>query len=317
MVLKITVVGAGAMGATIGGYFSLGGADVRFVDPYKAHIDKINADGLQMNINDEIKTVHIRGYYAAEEIGDKMDLVVIVTKGHFIESAIQGALCLFDEHTTCMAIQNGMGNVDILSRYVDPSRIHASIVQLGASMIGPGMVQVLKRDGAMLSCGPVSQEEPTDRIRAIAETLTAGGLNAFALTKSDINKKIWYKMTANCTGNPCCAVTRLPLGKFTNCPEGISIKAALLEEILAVAECEGVTGLREITTATKYWPEDNPMYRHVPSTAQDVRAKKKTEIDFLNGTIVRLGEKHGIPTPYNSMIVNLVHIIENNYDSMF
>ena len=84
-----------------------------------------------------------------------------------------------------------------------------------------------------------------------------------------------------------------------------------------MAECEGVTVLREITTATKYWPEDNPMYHHVPSTAQDVRNKRKTEIDFLNGTIVRLGKKYGIPTPYNSMITNLVHIIENNYDAMF
>lgn len=59
------------------------------------------------------------------------------------------------------------------------------------------------------------------------------------------------------------------------------------------------------------------MYHHVPSTAQDVRNKRKTEIDFLNGTIVRLGKKYGIPTPYNSMITNLVHIIENNYDAMF
>ncbi len=120
-----------------------------------------------------------------------MDFVVIVTKGHYIESAIQGALCLFDEHTACMAIQNGMGNVDILSKYVDKSQIYASIVQLGASMPGPGKVEVLKRDGAMLSCGPVVQEEPTDGIRAVTELLTRGGLDAFAMTRAEINQKIW------------------------------------------------------------------------------------------------------------------------------
>lgn len=305
------------MGGTIGGYFSLGGADVCFVDPYQAHIDKINADGLQMIVNGESKMLPIRGFYEASQIGEKVDLVVIVTKGHYIDAAIQGALCLFDDHTACMAIQNGMGNVEILSKYLDQSRIYASIVQLGASMPRPGTVEVLKRDGAMLSCGPVSQEEPTEQIRCISETLTRGGLDAFAMTRSEINQKIWYKMTANCTGNPCCAVTRLPLGRFTNCPEGIEIKSALLEEILAVAECEGVKGLREIATATKYWPEDNPMYYHIPSTAQDVRNKRKTEIEFLNGAIVRLGKKHGIPTPYNTMITNLVRIIENNYDVMF
>lgn len=315
--MKITIVGAGAMGSTIGGYFSLGGADVRLVAPNRAHIDRINADGLQMNVNGETQTIRVRGYQAAGDIGEKMDLVVIVTKGHTLDDAIQQALCLFDEHTACMAIQNGIGNVEILSRYVDKSRIYASIVQLGASRPAPGVVQVLKREGAMLSCGPVAQEEPTEGIRAIAELLTRGGLDAFPLTRTEINRKIWYKMTANCTGNACCAVTRLPLGRFTNCPEGIAIKSGLLEEILAVAECEGVTGLREIATATKYWPEDNPMYRHVPSTAQDVRGKRKTEIDFLNGAIVRLGKKHGVPTPCNSMITNLIHIIENNYDAMF
>jgi 2-dehydropantoate 2-reductase len=315
--MKIAIIGAGAMGATIGGYFCLGGADVIFVDPYREHINKINADGLRMDINGEIKTVRVKGYHAASEINRKMDLVVIVTKGHFIDAAIRGAHCLFDQHTHCMAIQNGMGNVEILARYVDESRIYASIVQLGADMTEPGVVQVLKREGAMLSCGPVSQELPTEKMLAVAQILTKGGLNSYALTKTEINRKIWYKMTANCTGNPCCAVTRLTLGRFTNSSEGVEIKSGLLEEIMAVALCEGVEGLREISTATNYWPEDNPMYFHVPSTAQDVRAKRKTEIDFLNGAIVMLGKKHGIPTPYNNMIYNLVRIIENNYDAMF
>lgn len=315
--MKIAIIGAGAMGGTIGGYFSLGGADVVFVDPYQVHIDKINTDGLQMDVNGTIKTIPGRGFTAAAQIGETMDLVVIVTKGHFIESAIQGALCLFDEHTACMAIQNGLGNVEILSNYINPSRLYASIVQLGASMPGPGIVKVLKREGAILSCGPTAQEEPTGQIRELTAILTRGGLDAFAMTKSEINLKIWYKVTANCTGNPCCAVTRLELGRFTNCPEGIEIKLGLLREILQVAECEGVTGLEKLTTADQYWPEDNPMYHHIPSTAQDVRTKRKTEIDFLNGAIVRLGKKHGILTPYNSMITNLIKIIENNYEHMF
>lgn len=77
--MKITIIGAGAMGGTIGGYFSLGGADVRFVDPYREHIDKINADGLEMNVNGEKKIIRAKSYYAASEIGETMDFVVIVT----------------------------------------------------------------------------------------------------------------------------------------------------------------------------------------------------------------------------------------------
>lgn len=84
-----------------------------------------------MNVNGEKKIIRAKSYYAASEIGETMDFVVIVTKGHYIESAIQGALCLFDEHTACMAIQNGMGNVDILSKYVDKSQIYASNCPVG------------------------------------------------------------------------------------------------------------------------------------------------------------------------------------------
>lgn len=315
--MKITIIGAGAMGSTVGGYFSMGGADVRLVAPSSGHVDRVNESGLRMNINGAETVVHMRGYHSAGEIGEKMDLVVIVTKGHQIDGAIRGALCLFDEDTVCIAIQNGIGNVDILSKYLPQRQICTAIAQLGASRPEPGLVSVLKRDGAVLSFGPVAQEEPTGKLIEAAEILTRGGLNAFALTRSEINRKIWYKMTSNCTGNAGCAVTRLPLGRFTNCPEGTEIKTGLLEEILAVAEHEGVTGLRELVTATNYWPEDNPMYRHIPSTAQDVQHKRKTEIDFLNGAIVRLGKKHGIATPYNTMITDLIHIIENNYDHMF
>lgn len=315
--MKVTIIGAGAMGSTVGGYFSMGGADVRLVAPSFGHIERINENGLRMNINGSETVVHMRGYHTASEIGEKADLVVIVTKGHQIDEAIRSALCLFDENTACMAIQNGIGNIDILSRYLPLHQIYAAIAQLGASRPEPGKVNVLKRDGAMLSFGPVAQEEPTDRLIEAARVLTRGGLDASALTRLEINRKIWYKMTANCTGNACCAITRLPLGRFTNCPEGVEIKTALLEEILAVAECEGVTGLRELVTATNYWPENNPMYRHIPSTAQDVQRKHKTEIDFLNGAIVRLGKKHGIATPCNTLVTDLIHIIENNYEVMF
>ena len=315
--MKIAIVGAGAMGSAIGGFFSLGGAEVWLVGHSSAHLDKVRADGLRMEINGESVYTPMHTCIQAKDIRETMDLVMISTKGKDVETAIREALCLFDDHTVYTGIQNGLGSSDILLHYVDPLRVCVSIIQLGASIPASGTVRVLQRKGAMLSIGPVAQEEPTEEMSAFAAILSQGGLDAYVMSKSEIQKKIWYKLTANCTSGACCAITRLTLGALTNCTEGAALKRALLEEILAVAEAEGVTGLRERVTATQYWPEDNPMYHHIPSMAQDVCAHKKTEIDFLNGAVVKLGEKHGIPTPCNRVIVNLIHIMESHYDLMF
>lgn len=206
------------MGSAIGGYFRLGGADVRLISPSAEHIGRINLYGLQMAVNNtKVKTIPARAYTNASEIGEKMDIVVTATKGHQLDAAIQEAQCLFGEDTICLTIQNGIGNADIFSRYLDEKRIYVSVAQLGAIHPEPGVVRVLKQPGARLSYGPISQEDPIENVQTIADVLTRGGLDAYVMTRSEINQKIWYKMTSNCMGNAGCAITNLPLGRFTNC----------------------------------------------------------------------------------------------------
>ena len=141
------------------------------------------------------------------------------------------------------------------------------------------------------------------------------GLNFYADKKSVVDSVIWWKLAKNCSGNPVCAIVRLPLGPYTNTEATHNIETALFMEVATVAKAQGIT-LSGWDTGKKL-ASDSKMFWHLPSTAQDVKNKKKTEIDFLNGAVARLGDELGIPTPYNHMIPALVKIVEENYDNQF
>lgn len=314
--MKIGIVGAGAMGSILGAHFIMGGAEVYFVDPYEAHIKAMQENGLQIQVNQgEKKCVKVTAVTSADQISEKMDLILFMVKGLYTESAAQGAKCIADEHTYCLTLQNGVGNAEILANYFNADKILAGIVEFGGRMVEPGSVIALINPTAKIAFASTVAEEPDEFMKTIAAILEKAGLKALAMRKSEIDSIIWFKLAKNCSGNPICAVTRLPLGPYNNTDEGLPIEKAVFEEVEQVAKALGIK-LADQGTPHKI-PKESQMYNHLPSTAQDVKAKKKTEIDFLNGAVVRMGKKCGVATPYNHMITALVKIIEQNYDNQF
>lgn len=314
--MKIAMIGAGAMGSILGAHFILGGAEVFLVDPFEAHIKAMQENGLKLKINqEEQQCLKVTAVTTADQVREKMDLILFMVKGLYTESAVKSAVCLADEHTYCMTLQNGIGNADILAKYFNPDKILAGIVEFGGRMEEPGSVIALINPTARIAFASTTEEEPDDFVKGIAQVLEKAGLKAQAMHKSEIDSIIWFKLAKNCSGNPICAVTRLPLGPYNNTEEGLPIEKAVFEEVEAVANAQG------IHLAAQGKPhkisKESQMYQHLPSTAQDVKAHKKTEIDFLNGAVVRMGEKYGVPTPYNHMITALVKIIEQNYENQF
>ncbi len=314
--MKIAIVGAGAMGSILGAHFVIGGAEVYFVDPFEAHIRSMQDNGLKFQINqEEPQYLKVTAVTSADQIKEKMDLILFMVKGLYTESAAQGAKCLADENTYCLTLQNGVGNAEILADHFNSDKILAGVVEFGGRMVEPGFVTALINPTAKIAFASTTAEEPNEFILSVAEILTKAGLKAFAKKKSEIESVIWFKLAKNCSGNPICAVTRLPLGPYNNTEEGLPIEKAVFEEVEAVANAQGIK-LADQGKPHKI-SKDSQMYNHLPSTAQDVKARKKTEIDFLNGAVVRMGEKYGVPTPYNHMITALVKIVEQNYENQF
>lgn len=314
--MKIAVIGAGAMGNVLGAHFSIGGAEVFFVDPFEAHVKAMQEHGLKFQLNqEEPRILSVNAVTSADQIHEKMDLILFMVKGLFTESAAKGAQCLADEHTYCMTLQNGIGNDEILARYFNPDRILIGIIDFGARMVEPGSVCALLGPAAIIEFASNTAEAPGAFEQSVAELLTRSGLKASAKSKSEIRSIIWYKLAKNCSSNPICAVTRLPLGPYNNTEEGMFLRTAVFKEVETVAAAQGITLAAEGTP--KRIEKSSQMYFHLPSTAQDVKMKKQTEAGSLNGAVAALGDKLGIPTPYNHMLYALVRIVEQNYEEQF
>lgn len=314
--MKIAILGAGRMGSLIGGFATLGGAECYLIDTWKEHVDTINRDGLTIyNNEDEPFNVKCRAYTSADQIGEKMDLIVVLVMGMYTRQALGAAMCLADEHTYVISLQNGLGHVEVLEEFFPKERILYGIVPYGGTVLGPGKVKTLTSETAESHFGSDAFEEPNNFMKEFASIMCAHGLHFYADKKSHVDSEIWFKLAKNCSGNPVCAVCRLPLGPYTNTDAAHGVEITLFMEVCAVAKAMGIT-VEKLATGNKISTESK-MYNHLPSTAQDVKLRHKTEIDYLNGAVARLGDKYGVPTPYNHMITALVKIVEENYDSQF
>ena len=322
--MKVAIIGSGLMGSTIGGCLKLGGADVWCVDPYKEHIDAINKNGLILTLKGEDVVIPVTGVYSADMVGEKMDCVVFLVKGLYTEVAAQQAMCLADEHTCIMTLQNGFGNLEILEKYYKRENIAYGIVPYGGEMLAPGHVKPMISDGAEGKIGNYARVS-TPILQEFIAVLHKSGLNINFY--EEIESEVWGKFLNNCTNNAICGILRIPMGPYMDNYESKVISYHLRSEIFAIAEARGITVkvpkpvlMQKPAPGETVKPgirPESPMYHHIPSTAQDMRRRTITEIDNLNGYASAEGKRLGIPTPYNDMVTLMVKIIQTHYDEMY
>lgn len=312
--MKYAVLGAGAMGSLIGGCLSRGGQEVLLVDPYRDHLDRIASEGLRFTFGPVTETIRMQTCTNPEEAGP-VDVVVLLVKGFMSETAIRGAWGLFGKETFVCTLQNGLGNAETLERLFPKDRILQGVMHLTGHLAGPGEVVGDRYWTTDIYLGSLEKEDPAATVaREMAEHLSDGGLVAEA--KVDVEQDIWKKALVNACLNAPCGVLRLRGGEYFTHPEGRRLAGDIACEIAAVAAAMGITvdvdgAMSYMETGTKTRSE------HYPSMAQDMRNRRRTEIDSLNGAIARYGRELGIPTPANDYLTMLVKIIEDNYDTQF
>lgn len=190
------------------------------------------------------------------------------------------------------------------------------VVPYGGSVVGPGHTTATVSPKAAMDFGPVNHVI-TPQIEAIAADFTAGGLVVHLLPA--VEKKIWFKLVMNSCGNAQCGLVRCNLGFWSTEPFVRDYRIKTCKEIVAVAQAKGIDlTLEEFMPAFNRTLADmGAQAQHLTSTAQDMKAKNKTEIEFLNGAIVREGKKYGIETPYNESVYILTRAYEMAYDIEF
>lgn len=309
--MKILVMGAGAVGSVFGGLLAESGQDVSFIGRER-YMKAIRENGLKISgIWGEHHIRNIKGFTSVKEISGKdFDLILLTTKSFDTEEAVREVMPLVGPKTLIVSLQNGLGNIETIARIAGKERTVGGRVIFGIEFVAPGHFKVtVIADKVLL--GTITKEIPPERITEIAQMITRAGIPTE--TTKDIEKFIWNKVLYNCCLNAPSALLDTCYGKLGEFEATRDIMGAIISEVLAVSKSRGIdlgfpdTAAYEEVFYGKLLP---PTYAHHSSTLQDLKSGKKTEIEALNGAIVRLGEEKGVPTPVNWTLTQLIHARE-------
>lgn len=295
--MQVAVVGAGAVGCYYGGLLAKAGHAVTFIGR-QTHVDAINAHGLLFD------TQIFKGYLPAKAATDASslvspDLVLFCVKSADTEVAGRSLIGHMRPETSILSLQNGVDNPQRL-RAVTGHPVIPAVVYVGSEMAGPGHVK--HHGGGALVIGVSPESE------ALAQILKAADIQT---TIADSIEGIqWSKLATNCAYNALSAIAGISYGRMSEVEGANDVVASAVREVLMVARACGVATPKDLLEQILKIPSAMPNQRS--STAQDLARGKPTEIDFLNGYVVRKGAELGIPTPTNQALQVMVKLAERS-----
>ena len=303
--MKICFAGAGALGCALGGTLKAGGLDVWLVDRNAGHVEAIRRDGLRMRVEDGEKTVAIDAGTRFDDVGIA-DVVIVLVKSFATAEAIAAAKPAVGPNTVVMSLQNGLGHEEILAAVVGRERVIAGKTYAGGVLLAPGSVIAGTR-GKETIIGELDGRV-TPRVRAIADAFTGAGLAT--LVSDNIMGTMWDKLLINVATGALAGITRLPYGGLYAVPEVEQCALAAVAEGIAVAKALGVKLTSENPGDAWRLASEGLPKEFKTSMLQSIEKGASTEIDFINGSVVRNGERTGVPTPVNQTLVACVKGIE-------
>jgi 2-dehydropantoate 2-reductase len=304
--VRLCVVGCGAVGSLFAANLSqLEDVEVWAYDLDERHVEAINSHGLLLSGEGEI-VGHLRATTAAEEL-PSCELGIVATKSMHTGPAIAATAHAFSEGSVC-SVQNGLGNEEVLAEYV--SRVIRGTTFPAGRILEPGHVQWDVRGDTTI--GPFEPSPaPTEAIERLADACTRAGMPTAAV--ADARGPQWRKVIFNAATNPVGALTGLTHGRVCEDPALRALVTGLVDEGKAVAAAEGVELDADPEELIDHAAKPEVAYDHKASMLQDVEARRATEIDYLNGGIVRFGEQRGIGTPLNTAILALMKGVERSW----
>jgi len=322
---KLAVLGVGAIGGVIGAYLTRAGRDITLIDMWPAHVEEMKRSGLKVSAQEEEFTVRVRAVHLADvcSLHEQFDVVFLSVKSydsvwaaHFIEPYLKPAGIL-------VSAQNGI-NEDCLAPVIGYTRTIGCVVTLGAALYEPGHVtRTTSLSRPSFALGELNGMI-TPRIQELVKILTpAGPAHATANLWGDR----WAKLTVNCMANALAGITGMNNAELRASADAFSVTVKIAGEALTVAQTLGVqvepvggipaeayldaargVGLEELRTQ---WVErGRSIGTGRPSLLQDMMKGRRTEVDHLNGYVVRQGREVGVPTPMNEAIIEVTKQIE-------
>ena len=302
---RLYVVGAGAMGCLFGGLLAEGGLDVTLVDPWREHVDAINGTGLRIVGFGGDRGVPVRAVASPSGL-PVADIVFIQCKSYSTETAIESAIGAVGADTVVISFQNGLGNEELLASVVGEDRVLGGLTAQGASIEAPGTVRNYSELPTWIGemSGGISE-----RTSGLARLMSEHGLPTSA--SENIRLDMWKKLMANVGVSAPSGIANLRIRHLMQVPHMRETAYAAISEAAEVARATGLD-LDPIEAREVLEKVSGPggTGDNKSSLCIDLLHGRPTEIDFINGAIVELGQRHGIPTPVNATLVSAVKALE-------
>lgn len=301
--MKIGIIGAGAMGSLYGGLLSKKN-DVYLIDIWKEHIDCINKDGLKI-VEDKVENIVYPKATTDSKLVPHLDLVIVFVKSIHTLKAIQSNQDMICDDTVVLSLQNGYGNTEDIETVVKRENIIIGTTSHGATLLGPGKI---KHAGVGMTYIGSLDEKSKYKAEKIKEIMEYCGIGTEV--SENILELIWSKLIVNIAINPLTAILKIENGKLLESSYSLGLMKDLVYESVSIAKELGLNFEKD-ETLEKVKNVAKNTYSNKSSMLQDILNKRETEIDKINGAVVKVGEKVGISTPINSTIVKLVKSIND------
>jgi 2-dehydropantoate 2-reductase len=297
------VLGAGAVGCFFGGVLARAGKDVLLI-ARDNHVQAIKKNGLFMECQTFQEHVTIEASSRIEDIADA-DLILCCVKSPDTERAIREIKALIKSDTLILSLQNGVDNAERMSQVV-PNKVISAVVYVAAGMGGDGHVKHFGRGELII--GVANQAESiSSELQEICEIFLSA--NIPCAVSNNIQRELWLKFLVNCSYNGISAIGQITYGEMAQQENTWQLINDLTTEFLLVAHHENID-ISEDEAQRVNEQIAKTMAGQRSSTAQDLLRHKPTEIDYLNGLIVRKAKEHGLKVPNHQAIYTLVKMIE-------
>lgn len=306
--MNLAIIGSGAMGSLYGGRLAGAGHSVMLYDIYEEHVRAINEVGLVIQdaaTGKETILAPAATFDPMDTAG--FDVYIIFVKSTATEAAALQFEKIAGPESIVVTLQNGYGNEEILRNIYGPERTAAGVTSQGATFLGPGKIRHAGKGPTHLCMSGRNNEKLGPFVAALEEA----GFETHI--EENIDNLVWSKLVINVGINALTAVTGVENGKLPEHPGTLAVMKDLVDEAMAVVRAKklSLTYTDAVQTVIDVARKTGA---NRSSMLQDFDRHRKTEIDFINGAIVREAEKLGIPVPVNRTITNLVKMMESRQE---
>lgn len=302
--MKIAIAGSGALGCGFGYMMQKGGNDVTLIDFWEDHIQAIQENGLSVTVNGKEDTITIP-VGKPKEIKETFDTVFIFTKSMGLRHMMEEIKHILTDATKVVCLLNGLGHATTISEYIPTKNIIMGTTLWTGGMDAPGKTHFMGEGPVEVQNSDLNEEEST---RRVVKMMSDCGLNG--VYSQNVHFTTWRKACVNGTMNALCSILDCNIQEAFATTQIDDLVRGIVSEFSRVAEFEGVQVDVE-DTVSYIKGIAKKVGAHYPSMHQDLKNKRPTEIDFLNGVVAIEAEKNGFEAPYSKQITQLIHAKED------